>query len=983
MRTVRTFHVRRIRSSSVVLALLFAQAAAVKSAQLTVQVQAPALPPLTLARSDAHWKFHRGMNSPPADWKTADDEALGWSTARGGFGFAPDNPNETIHCQTILNDMFNRYSTVYIRQSFWLDTPPSADHRLLLTVDWDDGFVAYLDGLEVARSNAPGNPGAELASSAVATASHESSLGNPESSPEQARTFDLGPANRLSQGNHVLAVIGLNRAIDSTDFILVADLILTGAREPLIQLGNYSLVKTNTVILSGTNDFAYSTRVTVNGLEAAFHLASGSFQHRQLLKPGINPFFIAALDTEGEILGATNILILSEPGSTEVGGVIATNTAWGGVIHIEADVLVAPGATLEIAAGTVILFPPEAGITAGTNSTVNFAGSPEMPVYLLPTMANSSWSVSAVGPDALLRVQNVESLGGQMLADYGGTLIRVDAGVPLAPRNLRALVSGTNHIELEWERGAGGESFFEVERSEDTESWIQLGLVDQSSTSFVDTTADLRRRYLYRVRARNSNGASPWSNPAAGIRADPFSPIGGVMARDLEWTPRMGSMLVTEDLIVPTNRVLKLAPGTRVSMTNGASLLALDGGAIQINGERENAVTISPAVPGVFWGELSAKGDGASLAARFADISGGQTTVYSNAVGLLEDSYFHDYRRPGGTLFTAPLVLSSFAREMTLRRCHLSEYHETLFRDGVITIEECLFEYCSGDGLDFDGAQSGTVLRRSTFRHGTRAPSNIDAVDVGPGALGPCRDVIIEDCVIYDFPTDKGVSIGDAPNQAIGTIVRNSLIYDCHAGVQVKDGAFAEVYQCTIVFNQWGVTNYNKANPSSANGGGNITNAHNNILWGNGVTISMWNGGSLTADHSNFGDTNWPGDSNILQDPQFVDPSQGDYRLGPHSPSRGSGRNGADMGARFPVGSPQAPSHPSFESVHMAGNEIILRFWADSERRYKIESTPALTGAVWSLVAEIPAPALPKLTEVMVSGTESLSFYRVAGVKTR
>jgi len=325
-------------------------------------------------------------------------------------------------------------------------------------------------------------------------------------------------------------------------------------------------------------------------------------------------------------------------------------------------------------------------------------------------------------------------------------------------------------------------------------------------------------------------------------------------------------------------------------------------------------------------------------------------------------------------------MLSSFAAHMTVRRCHFREYYETLFRDGVIVIEDSLFEYISGDALDFDGAQPGTALRRCTFRHGIRAPSNIDAVDVGPGQLGPCRDVIIEDCLMFDFPTDKGVSIGDAPNQATGTVVRNCLIYGCLSGVQVKDSAFAEVYNCTIVSNRWGFTNYNKANPSAPTGGGHTTNAHNNILWDNGVTISMWNAGTLTADHCNFGDTNWPGEGNVNLDPQFVNAALRDYRLGPNSPCRGTGRNGVDMGVRFPVGAPMAASHPSFESIHMSDTEVILRFWADNEKSYNVEAASSLSAPIWTQVTSMPAPALPKLIEISIPLLGATRFYPIAAV---
>ena len=110
-------------------------------------------------------------------------------------------------------------------------------------------------------------------------------------------------------------------------------------------------------------------------------------------------------------------------------------------------------------------------------------------------------------------------------------------------------------------------------------------------------------------------------------------------------------------------------------------------------------------------------------------------------------------------------------------------------------IEDCLFENIYGDGLDFDAAQPGTVLRRSTFRHGNLG--NVDAVDVGPADLPGSFNVLIADCLMYDFPFDKGVSVGDN-GQSFGTVVSNCLIYACQSGIMAKDSCDVTVINCTV-----------------------------------------------------------------------------------------------------------------------------------------------------------------------------------------
>src|SRR6266480_1283992 len=384
----------------------------------SVQIGTPSSPPTLLVNHGDLWQYHKGTNAPQSGWQTISDASLDttWANGDGGIGYA-DNANETSLCQTLLTDMRNFYTTAYLRRSFQITNTVDPNLRLLLTMDWDDGFVAYLDGAEIQREFAPGATGVEPAYTAVATGLHESSRGN--SQPINPPTkYDLGPAGgRLGPGTHVLAFLGLNAATNSSDFIQIADLQLSGASSAVNGGQFLSVVQSNYVILSGSNTIAGSTRVAVNGDDAGFNQTLETWSKTQTLVPGVNQLFVAALDGNGAILASTNLTIVSELSSAFAGGTLAGNTVWNsslGIIHVTNSVVVPPGDTLTIEPGTVLLLSAGVSIT-GTNATINATGAAGNEIYFLPADGTTVWGGLAVsGTSGTLLLQHDETIAGHI-----------------------------------------------------------------------------------------------------------------------------------------------------------------------------------------------------------------------------------------------------------------------------------------------------------------------------------------------------------------------------------------------------------------------------------------------------------------------------------------------------------------------------------------------------------------------------------------
>jgi hypothetical protein len=100
--------------------------------------------------------------------------------------------------------MLGAYGTVYVREKF--TTNFSSISQISLSMDYDDGFVAYLNGVEVARSNVTGTP---AYNSDASTAREAGAFVN----------FDITRfADNIVSGENVLAIVGLNAGVGSSDF---------------------------------------------------------------------------------------------------------------------------------------------------------------------------------------------------------------------------------------------------------------------------------------------------------------------------------------------------------------------------------------------------------------------------------------------------------------------------------------------------------------------------------------------------------------------------------------------------------------------------------------------------------------------------------------------------------------------------------------------------------------------------------------------
>ena len=150
------------------------------------------------------------------------NQALGnFQAGPNTINLGPSPPAPDLEAPPIGTDvqstMQNVNSSAFVRIPFTV-ADPAAISSLVLRNRYDDGFVAYLNGVEVARRNAP----ASVSWDSAATASRD--VGE-AIEPEQINLS--GHLSALQAGPNILAIQGLNVSAADADFLILPELVAT------------------------------------------------------------------------------------------------------------------------------------------------------------------------------------------------------------------------------------------------------------------------------------------------------------------------------------------------------------------------------------------------------------------------------------------------------------------------------------------------------------------------------------------------------------------------------------------------------------------------------------------------------------------------------------------------------------------------------------------------------------------------------------
>ncbi|MDI6450216.1 CotH kinase family protein [Anaerobaca lacustris] len=147
----------------------------------------------------------------------------GWISGAGGVGFETATGYEQFFRIDVREQMYGRNASCYIRIPFNLLGDPSEFNYMALRVRYDDGFVAYLNGVEISRALFAGTP----TWNSSADANHD------DLAAILFEQFDVSAhAGLLRQGANVLAIHGLNSGTTSSDFLISLEVLVGRIASP-------------------------------------------------------------------------------------------------------------------------------------------------------------------------------------------------------------------------------------------------------------------------------------------------------------------------------------------------------------------------------------------------------------------------------------------------------------------------------------------------------------------------------------------------------------------------------------------------------------------------------------------------------------------------------------------------------------------------------------------------------------------------------
>jgi hypothetical protein len=165
-------------------------------------------------------------------WRDISYSDTSWTGGIGGVGYERGTGYESLIDMNVGSSMYNKNTTCYIRIPFTLDACDVCNvFSLTLNMTYDDGFIAYLNGTQVASRNAPASP----AWNSAATSNKTKKTFESENLSISEDFNIIAYKSSLKTGTNILAIQGLDYSKTGTEFLIRAELagiVTTGILSP-------------------------------------------------------------------------------------------------------------------------------------------------------------------------------------------------------------------------------------------------------------------------------------------------------------------------------------------------------------------------------------------------------------------------------------------------------------------------------------------------------------------------------------------------------------------------------------------------------------------------------------------------------------------------------------------------------------------------------------------------------------------------------
>ena len=315
----------------------------------------------------------------------------------------------------------------------------------------------------------------------------------------------------------------------------------------------------------------------------------------------------------------------------------------------------------------------------------------------------------------------------------------------------------------------------------------------------------------------------------------------GVLPADMTLTVADSPWIIEGDLIIPAGRTLTIEPGARLLMDSQDALMSgLDRGRIEIIVRGSLQAEGTPELPIVFDGLSENAGRGAWHSIRFEDGA--------------DD-----------------LAL----RHVVIQHC---DYGVVMESDAELLLEGLQVREVRYDGVLFSG-QGRQELTESVLWGGGGAGLRVDDPDRNNVPNGSTAQVLVRNVVVADFSQTGVLIMQDHPEARCSVEHVTAYANGSHGMLLHRQDPLGRLLVAdSLVSNTgtWGIYSSGPEPPEVLH----------TTSWGSSNNSAARNFGNFT-----------PGAGAQEMNPLFVAPARGDLRLTATSPSRGSGRDGADRGA--------------------------------------------------------------------------------------